>query len=164
MLEKLKPLSPLATDIFESVYKEAEKQDNYYSTGDYDSENPNEPFSFEIQEGLVVEDNRARIVVMSQYWICNGDLMSDPCMRFLYLIESHKVYPLDFQMDGVIPVGTQYDVAMQIDRNTVNRCDISLERELADFSQTWLCNVYCQFHEIEALAPELKPKVLKTLD
>lgn len=164
MLEQLKTLNKTCTALFETLYRKAQTEDDYFHIDKEDESDPNEPFSFEIREGIMVENQRARVVVMSQTWICNGDLMSDPTMRFLYIPETHKIYPLDYQLDGVYPDGTIYDVVMQINRNEITRLNSQMERELIELTENWLRNLYLQFFEIYALAPELKDSVLKELD
>lgn len=156
IFEQLEPVKQNQTKVFEVLYQKAKQNNNYIKFGEYNPEGGLEPLTFEIQYNELIEDKRASHCVMSHYWICEGDLMSDPCMTFIYLMDEKKLYPSSFQQDGVPSCGTLYELALETGNNEFIRADVKLEKELADFSNMWLKNIFYQQKDIYIEIPELK--------
>jgi hypothetical protein len=91
-----------------------------------------------VVEQIYHENKYGKVYAVGHYFIQNGDRMSDPEMTFLVNEDDGKVYPLTFEMHGVL---ARYDVAATFKDGGLDRLSKKMSNSLKNFTNGWMENI-----------------------
>ena len=149
MIEGISKLDTKATRIFCALMEMANNNSGYITLGELG--NVIEPLSVEIYDTTHRLDDKPVVIYAIQHsWVCNGDLMADPLMFFIYSPMEKTVYPISYQND---PLAYEYSLRFTDDGG----CEINqqMQKEHTQFANQWMRN-------ITQLFPEVMDAVTKT--
>jgi len=91
-----------------------------------------------IVEQIYHENNYGKVYAVGHYFIQNGDRMSDPEMTFLVNDADGRVYPLSFEMHGVL---ARYEENARFENGKLAGIYRKMNNDHKNFANGWMENI-----------------------
>ena len=94
-----------------------------------------------VVEQIYHENEYGKVYAVGHYFLQNGDRMSDPEMTFLVNDDDGRVYPLTFEMHGVL---ARYEPSATFEDGKLARLCKRMNNDHKNFANGWMENIKSQ--------------------